>query len=95
MIIVKKKAKIPHGGIQAFERARQHLKSIRAQAGNFKWESQAVDDFYEHWRANVIEPKDPIMAGFIRAKEDLVLKVATCVALSEYDTKLNRVHLSS
>lgn len=87
--IERKTAYIPEGGQAAYDRAIAHLHKIRTMNGPINWRS--VDDWkeFEKWRTSkLITHTNPNMAGFLRTKPDLVLKVMIVLSLAEYDTKL-------
>lgn len=79
---------IPEGSLPLIDRAKKHLHRLRGLSGPFRWEPGAYATF-ETWRiAKKPTHSDPVMAGFMRTKADLVLKVMMLLCLAEYETTL-------
>ena len=78
--------KIPVGGIEARNRCKDHLLRVSNLAGKFSFAPDAKL-FFDHWYKNLSTPDDELMEGYYENKDILVIKLAMCLCLADYNPK--------
>jgi hypothetical protein len=76
---------LPPNAKQIWDRMKAHLQGIQGQAREYKW-GHGAEDYFDSWyRKNKASlPEDKILRGFMRTKDQMLLKTCIALDLAEY-----------